>query len=88
MAKIVCFGPLVFNIIRLVQLCDKKNLTFVDCWDKNYTKLVLKKVIKLAKGSLNNIFQDSFNIIVSQQLTHDISYISETYSVNAPRKVS
>ena len=88
MAKIVCFGPLFFNIIRLVQLCDKKNLTLVDSWDKNYTKLVLKKVIKLAKGSLNNIFQDSFNIILSQQLTHDRSYISETYSVNAPRKVS
>ena len=26
---------------------------------------------KLAKGSLYNIFQDSFNKILSQQLTHD-----------------
>ena len=34
MAKLVCFGSLFFNIIRLIQLCDKKNLTFVDCWDK------------------------------------------------------
>ena len=58
MAKWVYFGPLFFNLIRLIQLCDKKNLTFS------------------AKGSLNNIFQDSFNIILSQQLTHDRSYIS------------
>ena len=34
MAKWVYFGPLFFNLIRLIQLCDKKNLTFVDCWDK------------------------------------------------------
>ena len=37
-------------------------MTFVDCWDNFFfIKLVLKIVIKLAKGSLNNIFQDSFN---------------------------
>ena len=36
----------------------------------------MKNVIKLAKGSLNNIFQDSFNKILSQQITHDRSYIS------------
>ena len=42
----------------------------------DFIKLVLKNVIKLAKGSLKNIFQDSFNIISSQQLTHDRSYIS------------
>ena len=29
------------------------------------------------KGSLNNIFQDSFNIILSQQFTHDRFYISQ-----------
>ena len=29
-----------------------------------------------AKGSLNSIFQDSINKILSQQLTHDRSYIS------------
>ena len=74
--KWVYFVPLFFNTIRLIQLCDKKNLTFVDCWDKNYIKLVLKNVIKRASGELNNIFQDSFNIILSQQLTHDRSYIS------------
>ena len=34
-----------------------------------------KNVIRLAKGSLNNIFQGTFNNILSQQLTHDKSYI-------------
>ena len=28
------------------------------------------------EGSLNNIFQDSFNKVLSQQLTHDRSYTS------------
>ena len=42
----------------------------------NFIKLVLKNVIKLAKGSLNNIFQDSFNKILFQQLSHERSYIS------------
>ena len=37
---------------------------------------VLKNVITLAKGSLNNIFQDSFNKNLSQQLIHNRSYIS------------
>ena len=141
----------------MIQLCDKKNLTFVDCWDKiiltlsqttildsstlkefvvdNFefdedgkklskqaentegkgeiacyeqfllfpqcfqttctadtlkpglvwerVKLVLKNVIKLAKGSPNNIFQDSFNIVLSQQLTHDRSYISTVDTTTA-----
>ena len=34
MTQRVCFGPLLFNLIGWIQLCDKKNLTFVDCWDK------------------------------------------------------
>ena len=41
----------------------------------------MKNVIKLAKGSLNNIYQDSFNKILSQQLTHDRSYMSNTHFV-------
>ena len=53
MAKLVCIGPLSFNLIRWIQICDKKNLTFVDCCDKIFIKLALKNVIKLAKGSLN-----------------------------------
>ena len=34
----------------------------------------------LAKGSLNNVFQDSFNTISSLQLTHDRSYISQLWN--------
>ena len=93
MAKWVCFGPLLFNLICLTQLCDKKNLTFVDCWDKILLNLSWKTLLSspkarlitfskthsikfyLLKGSLNNIVQDSFNKILSQQLTHDRSYI-------------
>ena len=63
-------GPLFLNLIGLIQLCDKKNLT-----------LVLKNFTKLAKGSLNNIFQDPFNKNLSQQLTHDRSYISLTLNL-------
>ena len=58
------FGTLFFNLIRWIQLCDKKNLTFVDCCDK------------ILKCSLNNIFQDSFDKLLPQKLTHDRSYIS------------
>ena len=36
-----------------------------------YSQLTLS----IAKGSLNIIFQDSFNTILSQQLTHDRFYI-------------
>ena len=43
------FWTLIFlNLIRWIQLCIKKNLGFVDCWDKFIIKLVLKNVIKLA----------------------------------------
>ena len=34
MAKGVCFGLLLFNLIRWIQSCDTKNLTFFDCCDK------------------------------------------------------
>ena len=33
------------------------------------------------KGSLNNILQDSFNKILSQQLTHDRSYYTQQKKV-------
>ena len=88
MAKWVCFGLLFFNLIQLIQLCDKKNLTFIDSWDKIILNLSWKNVIKLAKGSLNNIFQDSFNIILSQQLTHDRSYISSNTYINLANTVT
>ena len=46
---------------------------------QNFIKLVPKNVIKFAKGSLINIFQDSFNKILSQQLSHDRSCICLTF---------
>ena len=51
--------------------------------------LVLKNIIKLTKGSLNNIFQDSFNKILSQQLTHNILYLSNKglYSPTIPENI-
>ena len=42
---------------------------------KKIIKLVLKNVMKLAKSSLDNIFRDSFNKILSQQLIHDRFYL-------------
>ena len=45
-------------------------------------KLVPENVIKLARGSLNNIFKDSFHEILSEQLTHDRSYISQIEMVS------
>ena len=76
MAKWVCFGPLFSNLICWIQLWDKKNLTFVDCCNRILLNLSWKNIIKLAKGSLYNIFRDSFNKIWSQQLTHNRFYTS------------
>ena len=56
MAKWVFFGPLFFNLIRLIRLCDKKNPTFLDRWEFFFIKLVMKNVIKPAKGSFNKHF--------------------------------
>ena len=58
------FWTLIFQFNSLIQICDKKNLT---SW---------KMFFKPAKNSLNNIFQDSFNKILSQQLTHERFYMS------------
>ena len=69
-----------FHLIRWIQLCEKKNLTFVDCCDEFCIKLVLQNFIKLAEGSLYNIFQDLFSKILSQPLTHDRPYISAPLS--------
>ena len=53
-------------------------MIFVDCCDKIRFKLVLKNVVKLFKGSLNNSFQEAFNKILFQQLTHDRSCITHS----------
>ena len=59
-------------------LFDVKFLLFciVNCSEKKIIKLKLKNVNKIAKSSLNNIFQDSSIKILSQKLTHDRSCIS------------
>ena len=41
-----------------------------------YIKRVLENVIKRAFGELNNIFQDEFNIILSQQSTNVRFFLS------------
>ena len=71
------FCNLIFYLIRWNYSCDKKNPAFVDFYNK--ILFVLKNVIKLAKGSLNNNFQDSFNKISSQQLTHDKSNMCKSF---------
>ena len=44
--------------------------------DPIYIKRVLENVIKRAFGELNNIFQDEFNIILSQQSTNVRFFLS------------
>ena len=68
MAEWVCFGTLFFTLIRWIQFCDKKKIIWhsLTAVIKFYYTL-LKNIIKLVKGSLNNIFKDSFNKILSQQ---------------------
>ena len=52
MDKWVCFGPFVFNLIRWIQLCDEKNLTFVDCCDKILLNLSWKMLLSSPKARL------------------------------------
>ena len=52
MAKWVYFGPLFFKFIRLIQLCDKNNLTFVDCWDKIILNSSWKMLLSSPKARL------------------------------------
>ena len=52
MAKWVYFGHLFFNLICLIQLCDKKNLTFVDCWDKILLNSSWKTLLSSPKAHL------------------------------------
>ena len=52
MANWVCFGPLFFNLIGLIQLCDKKNLTFVDCWGKILLNSSWKTLLSLPQARL------------------------------------
>ena len=52
MAKWVCFRPFFFNLICLIQLWDKKNLTFVDCCDKILWNLSWKRLLSSPKACL------------------------------------
>ena len=45
MAKWVCSGTLLFNLICRIQLCDKQNLTVVDCCNKISLKSCWKTVL-------------------------------------------
>ena len=44
--------PYFFNLISLIRLCDKKNLTFVDCWDKILLNLSWKMLLSSPKDHL------------------------------------
>ena len=56
--QVSMFWTLILNLIYWIQLCDKKNLAFVDCCDKKFYQTCPEKFIKLAKGSLN-LLQDN-----------------------------
>ena len=75
MAKWVCFWTLVFvNLIRWCSYGIKRiwHLLTVEIF---FIKLALKNGIKLAKGLRSNIFQDSFDEILSQQLTNPLQIL-------------
>ena len=46
MAKSACIGPLLFNLISWIQLCDKKNLTFIDCCVEFFSNESLNMLLK------------------------------------------
>ena len=63
------FGPLFFNLIHFIQLCDKKNLTYVDCWDKISLNSSCKMLLSSPKARL-----------ISFSKTHLIDFISTVNS--------
>ena len=71
----------IFILMTLVQkYLSKQNSSFycifID-YEKAFVKAKHNELWKaLEKGSLNNIFQVSFNKVLSQQVTHERSYIS------------
>ena len=52
---------------------------------KDFIKRVLKNVIKRAFGELNNIFQDEFNKMLSQQSTNVIFFF---YHITDPSELN
>ena len=73
-AKWVYFGPLFFSIhftrfsymINWIWHSLTVEIKFYRTRPENFYQ-----ALKFSKGFFNNIFQDSFNKILSQQLTHD-----------------
>ena len=51
------FWTLFSNLIRWIQLCDKKNLTVVDYSDKKFIELVVKKLLSSSKARLITFFK-------------------------------
>ena len=50
----------------------QEEFDIVYCRDKILLHIyILKNIVNLPRCSFNNIFQDSFNTILSQQLTHE-----------------
>ena len=57
MAKLECFGTLFVILIRLIQLCDKKNLTFAYCCDKILLNSSWKMFLSEPKARLITFFK-------------------------------
>ena len=75
----------IYNVIKsyLTRVLDKKIRNGYITWEtrvvigKKIVQLILKNVIKLAKGSLYKIFQDSFNkFYFNSKLMTDPIYLS------------
>ena len=63
-------------------LCDKYRICHELNVEINFIKQVLKNVIKPAFGELNNVFQDEFNNISSQQSTNIRFFLTEPGKLN------
>ena len=62
---------MVWTLISLILFAES---SYVIKRIRHSLTVEIKVFIKLVKGSFNNLFQDSFNRILSQQFTHDRSY--------------
>ena len=49
--------PYFFNSVHWIQLCDKKNLTFFDCWDEILLNLSWKMLFSLPLACLIRFFK-------------------------------
>ena len=86
MAKWVCFGPLFFNLIRLIQLCDIKNLTFVDCWDKILLNSSWKTLLSSPKARLITLSKTRSIKFISTVNSWQILYIPHEKNVDLAKR--